>query len=173
MSHLEKKRLIQKISRVFDWIVTFGSKKTRSDEIFVVDDDEDICEVLMWEIERKGFHVRSFGSGGEALNALAHSNPSLLIVDFHLGDMNGCEFLQKRKALKNSSPVILISGSPEELRSLAPEGEFVSIVEKPLDLEGLLREIVLLSVPCSLKSSTGASKLPSHGPASFESTYRQ
>ncbi len=142
-------------------------------EIFVVDDDEDLCEVMMWAIQREGFQARSFSSGTEALRALSASQPVLLIVDFHLGDMNGSEFLKERKTHAQACPVILISGSPDEVRSAAPEGEYVTIVEKPLDLEGLLREIRLLNVPCSPKSSTGASTPLSHGPASAGSAYQQ
>ncbi len=147
--------------------------QTSAGEIFVVDDDEDLCEVMMWAIQRQGYKVKTFISGADALKALAHSRPALLIVDFHLGDMNGCEFLTERKKLTHECPVILISGSPDEVKCAAPEGEYVTIVEKPLDIEGLLREIRLLNVPCSQKSSNEASMPLSHGPASAESAYRQ
>jgi DNA-binding NtrC family response regulator len=140
--------------------------KTNAREIFIVDDDEDLCEVMSWAMKREGYQVRTFTSGKDALSALTDSHPALLIVDFHLGDMNGCEFLNERKKQNRDCPVILISGSPDEVKSAARVGEYVSIVEKPLDLEGLLREIKLLSVPCSPKSSIEASTPPSHGPAS-------
>ena len=150
-----------------------NKSETNAGEIFIVDDDEDLCEVMLWAIQRQGYQVRSFSSGTDALNALANSQPALLIVDFHLGDMNGCEFLTERKKQNHECPVILISGSPDEVKCVAPEGEYVTIVEKPLDLEGLLREIRLLNVPCSQKSSNEASRPLSHGPASAESAYRQ
>ncbi len=135
-------------------------------EIFIVDDDEDLCEVMTWAMKKEGMKVRSFLSGGDALKALKSSRPSLLIVDFHLGDMDGCEFLEKRGRNSGNCPVILVSGSPDEVRCSAPVGEYVSIVEKPLDLEGLLREIKKLNVPYLEKSSNEASRHISHGPAS-------
>lgn len=139
----------------------------RPGDIFVVDDDEDLCEVMTWAMKKEGLNVRAFSSGESALRALAVQPPKVLIVDFHLGDMDGCEFLRRKSGLKNSSPVILVSGSPDEVRCAAPEGEYVTIVEKPLDLEGLLREVKALSGPYSPKASTGASTHSSHGPASF------
>ncbi len=138
------------------------------DEIFIIDDDEDLCEVMSWAIKKEGLNVRSFFSGGEALKALKHSKPSVMIVDFHLGDMDGCEFLEKRALISRDCPVILVSGSPDEVRCSAPVGEYVSIVEKPLDLEGLLQEIKNINVTYLLKSSNEASMHISHGPASVE-----
>ena len=138
----------------------------RKQKLLIVDDDEDLCEVMTWAMKREGFNVRAFSSGEEALQALARSSPSVLVVDYHLGDMDGCEFLKRRSLISRECPVILVSGSPDEVKCMAPEGEYVSIVEKPLDLEGLLHEIKTLSVPYSSKSSTEASRHSSHGPAS-------
>lgn len=140
--------------------------KESTGEVFVIDDDEDLCEVMTWSMKKEGLKVRSFNSGEAALKALKHSSPSVMVVDYHLGDMDGCEFLEKRALISRECPVILVSGSPDEVKCSAPVGEYVSIVEKPLDLEGLLHEIKTLSVPYSLKSSNGASTHTSHGPAS-------
>ena len=135
-------------------------------EVFVVDDDEDLCEVMTWALKREGIKVRSFGSGEDALKAISRSRPSVLVVDYHLGDMDGCEFLKRRSFISRECPVILVSGSPDEVRTFAPEGEYVSIIEKPLDLEGLLREVKSLSGPYLQKSLNEASTHIFHGPAS-------
>jgi CheY-like chemotaxis protein len=139
---------------------------SESGEIFLIDDDEDLCEVMSWAMKKEGLKVRSFHSGGEALKALKNSRPSVMIVDYHLGDMDGCEFLEKRALISKECPVILVSGSPDEVRCSAPVEDYVTIVEKPLDLEGLLREIKNLNAPYLLKSSNEASMHISHGPAS-------
>ena len=136
------------------------------EDIFVIDDDEDLCEVMTWAMKKEGFQVKAFSSGESALRALEGRSPRALIVDYHLGDMDGCEFLKRKAELGNESPVILVSGSPDEVKCAAPEGEYVSIVEKPLDLEGLLREVKSLSGPYWQKSSNEASTRSSHGPAS-------
>lgn len=142
-------------------------------EIFVVDDDADLCEVMTWSLKKEGFSVRSFESGEAALQALSRSRPAVMVVDYHLGDMDGCEFLKRRRLICPDCPVILISGSPDEVATAAPAGEYVAIVEKPLDLEGLLREVKNLSEPCSPKSSNEASMRTFHGPASAVSGDRQ
>ncbi|MES2527468.1 MAG: response regulator [Bdellovibrionota bacterium] len=137
-------------------------------EIFIVDDDVDLCEVIVWSLKKQGYSVRAFSSGKSALKTLQHTKPALLIVDFHLGDMKGCEFLEKRWQMSHSCPVIVISGSPDVAKCAIPTDKYMSIVEKPLDLEGLLREIRKLNVPYLLKSSNEASMQLSHGPASAE-----
>ncbi|MFL5784744.1 MAG: ATP-binding protein, partial [Bacteriovoracaceae bacterium] len=157
----------------FQFRIPRGHMEKLSEEtgdVFVIDDDEDLCEVMSWSMKKEGLSVRSFSSGSAALDALARSraHPSCLIVDFHLGDMDGCEFLRRKKSLGDCTPVILVSGSPDEVKCVAPPGEFVSIVEKPLDLEGLLREVRNLSGPYSEKSASEASTHSSHGPSSVQ-----
>ena len=135
------------------------------EEIFIVDDDVDLCEVITWSLEAEGYRVRTFGSGETALRSLLEFRPPLIILDFHLGDMDGQEFLKRKRELDCTSPVIIVSGSPDEVLGNAPRVDYASLVEKPLDLPRLLREIGKLNVPCSPKSSNEASTQPSHGPA--------
>lgn len=123
-------------------------------EVFVVDDDEDLCEIMTCSIKLEGLRVRSFGNGEGALIALSLTKPSVMVVDFFLGDMDGCEFLRRKDLISKECPVILVSGSPDEVKSLVPEGEYVSIIEKPLDLERLLQKIKAFSAPYSQKSLT-------------------
>lgn len=145
----------------------FARSSRERPEIFVIDDDEDLCEVMCWALEKEGFRIRTFSGGEVALGALATgAPPQLLIVDFHLGDMDGNEFLRRCCGEARKVPVILVSGSPHEVEGVVPEEAYTTIVEKPLDLERLLREVRRLSAPGWKRSSTGASTHSSHGPAS-------
>lgn len=137
-------------------------------DVFIIDDDEDLCEVMSWEMKKENLSVRSFHSGESALSALAHESPKILVVDFHLGDMDACEFLRRKGKMNIHSPVILISGSPDEVKCAAAEVDYHTIVEKPLDLERLLREVKNLSGPYWPKSLNEASTHSSRGPASAE-----
>ncbi len=137
-------------------------------EIIVVDDDEDLCEVISWALTREGYAVRSFKNGEDALSFLQSGQPApdLLIVDFHLGDMDGRDFLTRLGTDADRCPLIFVSGSPDEVSEAISGGKYHAVVEKPLDLEGLLHEVKILSVPYWQKSGNAASRQLSHGPAS-------
>ncbi len=137
-------------------------------EIIVIDDDEDLCEVMVWALSGEGYAVRSFKNGEEALAFLqsGQTAPDLLIVDFHLGDMDGRDFLTRLGTDADRCPLIFVSGSPDEVTEAISGGKFHAVVEKPLDLEGLLQEVKNLSVPYLQKSSNEASRQLSRGPAS-------
>lgn len=159
---------------VFSFTLPLGATETRPlpmavpGEIIVVDDDEDLCEVMAWALTREGYAVRSFRNGESALSFLQSGQPApdLLIVDFHLGDMDGSDFLKRLGTDADRCPLIFVSGSPDEVRDVLSAETYHAVVEKPLDLEGLLQEVKNLSAPYLQKSLTGASTHSSHGPAS-------
>lgn len=49
-------------------------------KILVVDDEEDICEILKFNLENSGFVVDTANSGGEAL-AMTQEEYSLFLLD--------------------------------------------------------------------------------------------
>ena len=62
---------------------------------------------------REGFEVKSFYSGEECLRNL-HLSPSLIVLDYYLGEseseaISGLETLKKINALKIDIPVIILS----------------------------------------------------------------
>ena len=107
--------------------------------IVVIDDDADIRSMLDVVLRLEGFDVKAFGSGEEALAWLDAGHPvSLLILDLMMPGMNGWELraeLDRRPAHKDL-PVLVLSGAGEDPR-IAGTG----YLEKPIDLDVLLREI--------------------------------
>ena len=118
-----------------------------SKTIYIVDDDEDLREVITWALEKDGFRVFPYNNPQLALDDFSHTNypPNLIILDFHMGKMNGNEFLN----LKNKSesphikncPVLMISAAPEEVEKSIPSDHYREILVKPIDLTRLLRAV--------------------------------
>lgn len=78
--------------------------------ILVVDDEEDICEILKFNLENSGFVVDTANSGGEAL-AMTREEYSLFLLDVMMEDMSGFSLaaqLRKRPELQ-SIPIIFIT----------------------------------------------------------------
>jgi len=83
--------------------------------ILVIDDEESICEILKYNLEKEGYEVDTAYSAEEALS-LDISCYSLLIVDIMMDKMSGFELVRKLKnnAVTENIPVIFCSALSNE-----------------------------------------------------------
>ena len=66
-------------------------------KIFVVEDDKWYAEILMYRLRlNEEYEVEHYSSGRDLLDNL-YKRPSVITLDYGLGDMNGAEVLQKVK----------------------------------------------------------------------------
>src|SRR5215813_11311646 len=78
--------------------------------VFVVDDDESVCESLGGLIRSAGLRVETFASAQEFLAGPRANAPSCLVLDVHLPGLSGLD-LQKRMAERDIEiPIIFITG---------------------------------------------------------------
>lgn len=79
--------------------------------ILVVDDDHDTLLLLQTMLAAKGFSVVSAQSGAEALEAVQHGAPALILLDLMMPGMSGYEVLDRLKSNHATSriPVILVT----------------------------------------------------------------
>lgn len=78
--------------------------------ILIIDDDRDMCLLLKRFLTRHGYEVLEAYSGKKALELLETTEPSLVMCDFRLEDMEGNVLLGKIKDRYPSMPVIIITG---------------------------------------------------------------
>lgn len=114
-------------------------------KIYIVDDDEDLREVMCWALSKEGYAVHSFSSPSEALDCLLKERhvPELIVVDFHMDEMKGDEFLIRKNNIHSAQncPVLMISASPEEVEDEVDRNFYKNIIPKPIDLEGLVDNV--------------------------------
>ena len=83
--------------------------------ILVVDDEEDLCEILKFNLETEGYHVEKANSAEEALDM---DLPSfhLLLLDVMMGGMSGFAMAQKLKAnpMTANIPIIFLTARDTE-----------------------------------------------------------
>lgn len=121
--------------------------KDQEKKILIIDDDEDLREVISWALNKEGFAVQTYPNALVALEALRLGlhEPLLIVLDFHMDDMLGSEFLKLKQEFENSSvkdcPVMMISASPEDWRDKVSPGLCLGVMTKPLDLQGLIDKI--------------------------------
>ena len=112
--------------------------------ILVVDDEPEICDLLMKTVSRLGHRVRTASSGAAALALVEQEKPALIILDMLMPEMNGIGVLRGLQARKITSGVILLTGSQDEkLMTEALDLGVVDIIGKPVSMERLTVAIQL------------------------------
>lgn len=83
--------------------------------ILVVDDEEDICEILKFNLEMEGYHVDSANSAEEALQ-MDLSRYHLLLLDVMMGEISGFRMakIMKNKPETATIPIIFITAKNAE-----------------------------------------------------------
>jgi len=85
--------------------------------IYVVEDDEDINDLLVYNLKKEGFKVQPFLSSVEALKSLYSSRPDIILLDIMLPDINGLEFCKMVKSNPKIEdiPIIMITAKSTEI----------------------------------------------------------
>ncbi len=89
------------------------AKKTH--RILVVDDEQDLCEILKFNLETEGYEVETAGSAEEALT-LDLPTFDLLLLDVMMGEMSGFALARKLKAQETTKdiPIIFLTARDTE-----------------------------------------------------------
>lgn len=84
-------------------------------KILVVDDEQDICEILQYNLETEGYEVVTANSAEEA-SELNLPSFSLILLDVMMGEMSGFQFARKLKEDKTTAqiPIIFITALDQE-----------------------------------------------------------
>src|SRR6267378_1935087 len=95
-----------------------------SAKILVVDDEEDMVQLVSYNLRVNGYEVLSANTGLEALAKARKSLPNLIILDLMLEGMDGysiCEILRSQPATADLPIIMLtaLSGQIARLNGLA------------------------------------------------------
>jgi two-component system OmpR family response regulator len=104
-----------------------------ADKVLIVDDELDICYLLSGILKQRNFRTGFVNSLSDAVNALRTDRPSLLVLDNHLPDGFGLDFIPFVKKNYPEVKVIMITAHDGALeRKKALDGGVDLFVSKPL-----------------------------------------
>ena len=112
--------------------------------ILVVDDDADLRRLLERELKSAGYRVTQAASGAEAIERARRHQPSLVLLDVNLPDLDGVEVLRQLKASPSTArlAVVLVSGRCSEADRIAGlELGADDYIGKPFSLRELLLRV--------------------------------
>lgn len=87
--------------------------KNEKIRLLVVDDEEDICEILRFNLEYEGFKVDTAESAEDALSKLTDDH-QLILLDVMMGSMSGFKMADKLRKEGNHIPIIFLTAKDTE-----------------------------------------------------------
>ncbi len=88
----------------------------KSPKVLVVEDERDIAALVAFHLTKEGYRVRTAGGGAEALEAVSHERPDLILLDLMLPGFGGFEVLTELRRRSESAevPVVVLTARRDE-----------------------------------------------------------
>ena len=92
------------------------SMATKRLDILIIEDEEDILEVLRYNLSREGYRVTGLRDGEEGLARIRKAAPDLVILDLMLPGLDGLEICRRLKEdpVTRPIPIVMVTAKGEE-----------------------------------------------------------
>jgi FixJ family two-component response regulator len=112
-------------------------------DLYVVDDDEDMRDLLAVMFSHQGYRVTGFGEGRSFLAAARVRVPACVILDVHMPERSGLDILREINARRYGAPIFVLSGKAEIPVAVDAirQGAF-DFIEKPFDAGHVLSRVL-------------------------------
>jgi CheY-like chemotaxis protein len=123
--------------------------------VLVVDDSEVGRTLLLGQLSHLGYDAEAVESGALAVERVANSNYSLILMDIFMPGLDGIEATRQIRQQQHISgarrvPIVAVSGGAERQTCLA--GGLDDFVSKPILLDDLRRVLVQWLTPTNLRT---------------------
>lgn len=115
-----------------------------SSKVLIIEDEQNIQELLSFNISNAGYDVRVSDNGNDGLAKAFSESPDLIILDLMLPDMDGFEVCKRLKSDVKTKmiPIIILTAKSEELdKILGLELGADDYITKPFSIRELLARI--------------------------------
>jgi FixJ family two-component response regulator len=135
------------------------SKKSTTQKIYIVDDDDSLRRALGRLIGSARFDFETFASGEAFLQCLPANAQGCVILDIRMPGLTGHDVQKKLRARGHNIPVIALSAQEDvEAQRRARELGAIVFLQKPVDNQRLFDAIQLALTQQSGGTCDGCSK---------------
>ena len=118
-----------------------------SARILIVEDEEPLTMLLVYNLEKEGYEVETAARGDDADTKLKESAPDLVVLDWMLPGLSGIELCRRLRARPETQqlPIIMLTARGEEsekIRGLATGAD--DYIVKPFSVPELLARVAAL-----------------------------
>lgn len=115
---------------------------SKTPDILLVEDDEDLSSVVATRLSESGYAVRTAFTGPEALAAVAEAQPDLVLLDIMLPEMDGLEVCRRLRADFPLLYIMMLTARSEEMdRVVGLEVGADDYLTKPFSLSELVARV--------------------------------
>ncbi len=123
---------------------TTGMMQDEQHTILLVDDEDDILDLLAYNLESDGFSTVSAHNGLQALELASSHKPDLIVLDVMMPEMDGLEACRRLRqdAQLRTTPIIMLTargGEEDHVKGL-DEGADIYLT-KPISIPVLLSQV--------------------------------
>jgi two-component system, OmpR family, alkaline phosphatase synthesis response regulator PhoP len=104
------------------------SQKPAKPRVLVVDDEDDLLELVRYNLAKDGYEVECVGSGEQALLSARTNPPDLVVLDLMLPAVDGLEVCRRLKADAKTRDVLIVM-----LTAKGEEADMVAGLERGAD----------------------------------------
>jgi two-component system phosphate regulon response regulator PhoB len=115
-----------------------------ADTILIVEDEEDILELVRFNLAREGFRTLTATDGRKALSTAQAKSPDLILLDLMLPEMDGLEVCRalKKDPRHAAIPIVMLTAKGEESDIvLGLELGAADYIAKPFSMKVLIARI--------------------------------
>lgn len=114
-------------------------------KILVVEDERDLNRIITKHLKKNNYSVDSCFDDQEALDFISYSEYDLIITDIMMPNVDGYEFIDKLRANKNNTPVIMLTAKDTlEDKIVGLDSGADDYIVKPFEFDELLARIRVL-----------------------------
>ena len=113
-----------------------------SNEIFIVDDDAEVCDSLSMLFTLEGYRVTTFRDGTSFIAAARTRSPVCVLLDVHMPGKSGLDLLEELEAGNYPAPIFIMSSRrdiPTAVEAIR-RGAY-DFIEKRLDIDAMLARV--------------------------------
>jgi two-component system alkaline phosphatase synthesis response regulator PhoP len=121
--------------------------KTNHKTILLVDDEQDILDLLKYNLEKEGYNVHTANDGTEGFEKAKSLQPALILLDLMMPKMDGieaCGLIRQEASLNETLVVFLTSRSEDYSQVACLEAGADDFVTKPIRPRVLIAKISAL-----------------------------
>ncbi len=110
--------------------------------VFIIDDEPAICEIISETIEELGIGFYIFNDAREALKQIEEEKPNVILSDLHMPEMTGIEFLESVNERDIRIPIIFVSGFlSKDIIIQGHDNGVYAFLEKPFSESNLINHV--------------------------------
>ena len=115
--------------------------------IYAVDDEPHICELVKYNLEKNGYSVETFSDAESMLEAVLRQKPDMVILDLMLPGIDGLTAAQRLRGDFSTSklPIIMLTAKNDELdRIIGLEMGADDYISKPFSVRELIARMKVI-----------------------------